>query len=137
MISAVSAQGEFRFMTVRGRIDSDRFLDFIKRLLHGMDRTVFLIVDGHPVHNEKKVARFIETVKDRFQFFFLPSYSPELNPHERVWNELKNNAIGKQSIFSPQHLRRAVISDWRFIQKTPTRVRSYFNNELIKYALQC
>jgi len=78
------------------------FMDFIKRLLHGSARTIFLIVDGHPVHKAKSVARYIETVKDRFQLFFLPPYSPELNPDERVWNDLKNNAVGRQSIQSPQ-----------------------------------
>ena len=70
--------------------------------IHGSARTIFLIVDGHPVHKAKSVARFIETVKDRFQIFFLPPYSPELNPDERVWNDLKNNAVGRQSVKSPQ-----------------------------------
>ena len=121
-------------MTVKGRVNAAQFMDFIKRLLHGSTRTIFLIVDGHPVHKAKSVARFIETVKDRFQIFFLPPYSPELNPDERVWNDLKNNAIGRQSIQSPQQLRTAVISHLRFIQKTPDRVRSYYNNEETKYA---
>jgi transposase len=89
MISAVSAQGEFRFMTVKGRIGAPLFIEFIKRLLHGMDRMVFLIVDGHPVHKAKSVKNFIETIKDRFALFYLPPYSPELNPDERVWNDLK------------------------------------------------
>lgn len=79
MISAVSAQGEFRFMVVRGRIGSAWFIDFIKRLLHGSQRMVFLIVDGHPAHKARSVAGFIETVKDRFRLFYLPPYSPELN----------------------------------------------------------
>ena len=134
LISAVSAQGEFRFMTVKGRVGAVQFIDFIKRLLHGSQRTVFLIVDGHPAHKAKMVARFIETVKDRFQLFILPPYSPELNPDERVWNDLKNNAVGKQSITTPQQLHKAVISHLRFIQKTPERVRSYYNNETTKYA---
>jgi transposase len=102
IISAVSTQGEFRFMTVKGRVTAAQFMDFIKRLLHGSARTIFLIVDGHPVHKAKSVTRFMETVKDRFQLFFLPPYSPELNPDERVWNDLKNNAVGRQSVKSPQ-----------------------------------
>lgn len=134
LISAVSAQGEFRFMTIKGQVGAVQFIDFIKRLLHGTQRTVFLIVDGHPAHKAKMVARFIETVKERFQLFLLPPYSPELNPDERVWNDLKNNAIGKQAITSPQQLQSAVISHLRFIQKTPDRVRSYYNNETTKYA---
>jgi transposase len=134
LISAVSAQGEFRFMTVRGRVGAAQFIEFIKRLSHGVGRMVFLIVDGHPAHKAKGVSRFIETVKDRFRLFFLPPYSPELNPDERVWNDLKNNAIGRQCINSPDQLHGAVISHLRFIQKSPNRVCSYFNNETTKYA---
>jgi transposase len=135
MISAVSAQGEFRFMTVKGRVGAPLFIEFIKRLLHGMERMVFLIVDGHPVHKAKSVKSFIESVKDRFRLFYLPPYSPELNPDERVWNDLKNNAIGKQAIVSRDQLHSAVISHLRFIQKSPDRVRSYYNGETTKYAV--
>jgi transposase len=134
MISAVSAQGEFRFMIVRGRVGAAQFINFLKRLLHGVERKVFLIVDGHPAHKAKMVTRFIETVKERFCLFFLPPYSPELNPDERVWNDLKNNAIGRQSITSPEQLHSAVVSHLRFIQKSPDRVCSYFNSETTKYA---
>jgi transposase len=134
LISAVSAQGEFRFMVLRGRVGAAQFIEFIKRLLHGMPCLVFLIVDGHPAHKAKMVTRFIETVKDRFRLFFLPPYSPELNPDEGVWNDLKNNAIGRQAIHSREHLHGAVISHLRFIQKSPDRVCSYFNSETTKYA---
>ena len=134
MISAVSAQGEFRFMVIRGRVNAARFIEFIKRLIHHTDRMIFLIVDGHPCHKAGKVAKYVETVKERFRLFFLPPYSPELNPDERVWNDLKNNSLGRQMITGPEQLHRAVVSHLRFIQKTPGRVRSYFNNTTTKYA---
>jgi transposase len=136
MISAVSAQGEFRFMVVRGRMGATRFVEFIKRLVHGSDRKIFLIVDGHPAHRARKVTKFIETkpLQDRFRLFFLPPYSPELNPDERVWNDLKNNAVGRNAITNPKQLHRAVVSHLRFIQKSPNRVQSYFNGETTKYA---
>jgi transposase len=122
LISAVSAQGEFRCMPIKGRVGAVQFIHFIKRLLHGIDRTVFLVVDGHPAHKAKMLNRFIETVEDRFQLFFLLPYSPELNPDERVWNDMKINAIGKEAITTPEQLRRSVISCLRFIQNAPRRV---------------
>lgn len=136
IISAVSAQGELRFMTVNGRIAAGPCIEFIKRLIHGTDRMIFLIMDGHPIHQAKRVARFIETesIKKRFRLFFLPPYSPELNPDERVWNDLKNNSIGRQVMAAPDQMHRAVISHLRRIQKSPERVRGYFNNEATKYA---
>lgn len=84
LISAVSAQGEFRFMTVKGRVGAKVFRAFLKRLCHNADRMIFLIVDGHPVHKANMVTRFVESMKDRLQLFFLPPCSPELNPAERV-----------------------------------------------------
>jgi len=134
LISVVSAQGEFRFMTVKGRVGAAVFLAFLKRLIHNAERMIFLIVDGHPAHKAKLVARFVESVKDRLQLFFLPPYSPELNPDERVWNDLKNNAIGRQAINSPKELHKAVLTHLRLVLKSPDRVRSYFQNETTKYA---
>jgi len=134
MISAVSAQGEFRFMTVRGRVNTAVFLTFIKRLLVGAETPVFLIVDGHPTHRAKSVSRYCETIKDRFRLFFLPPYAPELNPDERVWNDLKNNAVGRKVITTPEQMRAAVISHFRFLQKNPQRVKSFFNGATTKYA---
>lgn len=136
IISAVSAQGELRFMTVKGRIAAAQFIEFIKRLTHGTERMIFLIMDGHPIHKAKCVARFIETesMKKRVRLFFLPPYSPELNPDERVWNDLKNNSIGRQVMTTPAQMHRAVISHLRCIQKSPKRVRGYFNNEATTYA---
>jgi transposase len=134
LISAVSAQGELRFMTVKGRVGAAKFIEFLKRLIHNAERMIFLIVDGHPAHKAKCVARYVESVKDRLQLFLLPPYSPELNPDERVWNDLKNNAVGRKSIDSPKQLYKIVISHLRLIQKSPDRVRSYFQNETTKYA---
>jgi transposase len=134
LISAVSAQGEFRFMTVKGRVGAAKFIEFLKRLIHNAERMIFLIVDGHPAHKAKMVMRFIESVKHRLQLFFLPPYSPELNPDERVWNDLKNNAVGRKFINSPKELNKAVISHLRLVQKSPDRVRSYFQNETTRYA---
>lgn len=134
IMSAVAAQGEFRFMTVKGKVGAPQFIEFIARLLHGMSRMVFLIVDNHPVHRAKSVKAFAESVKGRFRLFYLPSYSPELNPDERVWNDLKNNAVGKHSFTSPEQLAKAVVGTLRSIQKSPARVRSYFNNENTRYA---
>ena len=134
MISAVSAQGEMRFMVVEGTVGAGRFIEFIRRLLHGEDGMIFLIVDGHPSHKAKSVSKYLESVKDRFRLFFLPPYSPELNPDERVWNDLKNNKLGRMVVTTAQELKDAVISQLRSIQRSVDRVRGYFNNETTRYA---
>jgi len=134
LISAVSAQGEFRFMITKGRVGAKVFVDFLKRLIYNATRPIFLIVDGHPAHKAVLVKKFVESLKGKLRLFYLPPYSPELNPDERVWNDLKNNAIGRKSISTPEVLKREVISHLRFIQKSPERVRAYFQNNTTQYA---
>jgi transposase len=133
-ISAVNPQGRFRFMCVDGRVNAGVFIDFLKRMIGSTERKVFLIVDGHPSHKAKKVRDFVESVSDRLKLFFLPPYSPELNPDEFVWNDLKNNSLGRKAIKGVGQLKREVISYLRFIQKTPERVRSYFMAPTTTYA---
>lgn len=134
IISAVSAQGEFRFMTVEGTVNAAVFITFLKRLIHNSERPIFLIVDGHPSHRAKTVAKFVESLEGRLRLFFLPPYSPELNPDEYVWNDLKNNTVGRQFVSGLDALKRAVIGFLRFLQKTPERVRSYFRTDFTNYA---
>ncbi len=126
MISAVSSRGAMRFMLVEGRLTSDVFISFLKRLLHNWPRPVFLIVDGHPVHKSAAVSRFVASTGGKLQLFHLPPYSPELNPDEQVWNHLKHHGVGRQTIAGPDHLKRMVLSNLRRMQKLPCLVRSFF-----------
>jgi len=134
LVSAVSAQGEFRFMVTKGKVGAKVFVEFLKRLLYKAERRIFLIVDGHPAHKAKMVKRFLAEHEGKLRLFFLPPYSPELNPDERVWNDLKNNNIGRKVITGPEELRRDVLNDLRSIQKSKERVRSYFHCETTRYA---
>lgn len=134
LISAVSAQGEFRFMTVKGRVNARVFIRFLKRLVHNADRPIFLIVDGHPSHKARMVQRFVESLDGFLRLFFLPPYSPELNPDECVWNDLKNNTVGRKAVASPRALTSTVVGFLRFLASAPDRVRGYFNNATTRYA---
>lgn len=134
LISAVSPQGEIRFMTVKGRVNAGVFIEFLKRLIHNAPGPIFLIVDGHPSHKAKKVGAFVEGTGGRLRLFFLPPYSPELNPDESVWNDLKNNVVGRQALRDLDSLTRSVIGFLRHLQKSPSRVRAYFNQATTRYA---
>ena len=134
MISAVSNSGHMKFMVINGRFNADVFIDFIKRLLAGSTKPIVLIVDGHPAHKAQKVQKFIKSVADKFRMFFLPPYSPDLNPDELVWNDLKTNIIGRKVAHSKKDLETMAISGLRKIQKTNGRVASYFKKESVAYA---
>ena len=102
MLSAISAKGELRFMTSRKRLSTALFIEFLRRLITNYPKKIFLVVDGLPAHKAKSVHRFVRKVKDRLRLFFLPPYSPEINPDELVWNDVKNHGIARTLIRAPQ-----------------------------------
>lgn len=134
IISAVSRRGDFRFMCVKGRVNASVFIEFLKRIIHDAKGKVFLIVDGHPTHKAVMVRKFVERWATKIRLFLLPPYSPELNPDEMVWNDLKNNHLGRKAVFCAEQLKTEVISFLRFLQKTPDRIRSYFQAPTTCYA---
>lgn len=74
-----------RFMLTRKAVTAGVFVEFLKRLLQGIKRPVFLIVGGYPVHRSVKVRKSVASTKGALQLFFLPPYSSELNPDEQAW----------------------------------------------------
>jgi transposase len=134
MISAITPRGQLRFMVTAKRIGASVFLEFLRRLIHGWKRPIFLIVDGHPTHKAKLVKAFVEGLKGRLRLFYLPPYSPELNPDEYVWNEVKSHGVGRSMITDVGDLRSSVESRLRYLQKNPAHVRTFFQSESTKYA---
>jgi transposase len=126
MISAISPKGSLRFMVVRGGVGARVFIEFLKRLMQGRRRRVFLIVDGHPSHRSKSARRYVDSLGGKLKLFFLPPYSPELNPDEFVWNDVKNNGVARTLVHDPSDLHRAVLGRLRYLQKRPKIVRSFF-----------
>ena len=136
LVSAISSKGSMRFMTVNGTMTADLFIEFLKRLLKNQNSPVFLIVDGHPVHRSAKVKAFVEATDGRLKLFQLPAYSPELNPDEQVWNQLKNHRIGKMFIKSLDDMVEKVGSAMRSIQRSPSLIMSFFQHRECRYAAE-
>lgn len=134
LVSAVSAKGGMRFMTVKGKMNAERFIEFLERLLKNQPNPVFLIVDGHPVHRSTQVKAYVADTEGRLKLFHLPAYSPELNPDEQVWNQLKNHRLGKMVIKSLDDMAEKVGSAMRSIQHSPTLIMSFFRHRDCCYA---
>ena len=134
MISAVTPKGRLRFSTFTGSMTAKVFLDFVKRLLHDEPNPVFLILDGHPVHRSKAVREFAQSSDGRLRLFFLPPYSPELNPDEWVWKNVKHDRIGKAGITSAEDLQNKAERALRRLQRLPALVCAFFSDPHIRYA---
>jgi len=96
MISAVTNRGRLNFMVFKERFCGPVFIQFLKRLVRQSERKVFVIVDGHAAHRSREVKRWLKANEHRIRLFFLPSYSPELNPDELVNQDVKTNALGRR-----------------------------------------
>jgi transposase len=134
MISAVSPKGHMRFMIIEGKVAAKQFCDFLRRLVFKAERPIFLILDGHPVHRSAKVKTLLDSLKGQLQLYFLPPYSPELNPDEWVWNDLKNNGIGRMAVTGPDDMKGKVVSYLKRMQRSPHLIRSFFLAPTTKYA---
>jgi transposase len=128
MVAAITPKGEMHFMIVKGTVNATIICDFLKRLMHGHQNKVFLIWDGHPTHKSKSVKNCIASFDERLEIFLLPSYSPDLNPIEQLWNHAKNNGVGRQPVNGPDQLKRAVINKLRSLQKLPKLILSFFKH---------
>ena len=133
LVSAVSPQGVLRFMVVDGRMTAVRFIAFLKRLLHNQTQPIFLIVDQHSSHRAKAVQEFVASTDGHLELFFLPPYSPELNPDELVWNHLKTHGVRKRLLQTPQELKRYVLGHMRSLQRTPALLRGFFKKPSLRY----
>ena len=134
MISAVSPKGQLRFMVVEGKVAAAQFCEFLRRLVYKAPRPIFLILDGHPVHRSARVKQLVTSLEGIIELFFLPPYSPELNPDENVWNELKNNGVGRMAVTGPDDLRRKVVDYLKQMQRFPALIRSFFLSPTTSYA---
>lgn len=133
MLSAVTAQGELRFMLHEGRVTAETFCEFLRRLVAGMERPIFLIVDGHSIHSAKKVQQLVVEYEGKLKIFLLPPYSPQLNPDEWVWNNVKQG-IAKQFISSREQLVEVTRAALCALQSMPKTIQGFFQDPDIRYA---
>ncbi len=110
------------------------YLRFLKRLIRSSKRKVFLIADCHPVHFRTTVQQWLEANSAQIEVFYLPSYSPQLNPVEYLNNDLKQQVHDKPPTRNLEELKYRVSSSLRRIQTLPERARNYFHHPDIAYA---
>ena len=133
MISAVTAQGLLRFSVFTGSCTAAVFIAFCKKLLDDTDGPVYLVVDGHPTHKAKATKDFVASTNGRLKLFVLPAYSPQLNPDEWVWKNVKHDRIGRSSVTSAEDLKSKAIGAPRRLQKLPALVRAFFADPNLRY----
>lgn len=133
MISAVTNKGGLRWMSYTSTMTQAKYILFLARLIQSEPRKVYFIADNLSVHHGRKVKEWATRNRKRIELFFIPSYSPELNPDEYLNRDLKSNVHQAKSPRSFKQLKANVNSFMRMLQKTPGRIMKYFNSTILTY----
>ena len=134
LISTVTNQGKVRFMVYRDTMNAKTLIRFLRRLIKDVGRKLFLVVDNLRVHHSKLVHAWLEQHREQIEVFYLPSYSPELNPDEYLNCDLKVGVHSGVPATSKSELAKKAVGHLRMLQKQPARVAKYFKHPKIAYA---
>ncbi len=85
------------------------------------------MVDGHSIHKAKRVSEYVASTHGRLELHFLPPYSPQLNPDEQVWKNVKER-VAKQKPLDKINLRRLIQAALESLQTLPEIVRGFFRH---------
>lgn len=103
-MSALRPKGRLVFLLHDKRITSIEVIDFLKQLLRQHPgRHIVVVMDQAKPHTSKMTKAFIAS-RSRLHVFYLPPYSPDWNPDEKVWNHLKNHELKAHRATNKQEL---------------------------------
>jgi len=133
MISAVSPRGKLHFSFLEGNTNAGNFIEYLKKLMHDIPGKIFLIVDGHSAHTAKVTRQFVADNPDRIKLFYLPPYSPELNPDEWVWKNIKHDHVGKMAARTKDEMRKGIERAVARLQSAVEIVTGFFADPDLRY----
>lgn len=135
MVSAITNKGKVRWMIVEGSINAERFIDFLERLVKDADRKVFLVLDNLKVHHSKPVSEWVVDQKGKIELFFLPAYSPDLNPDEHLNADVKYGVGSRTPVKTKENMKKNATEHMNMLEKMPERIVKYFEDPAISYAV--
>jgi transposase len=134
-IVGVSNTGLVRYQTYTSSMNCKLFIAFFKQLIKGAKgQKIFLVVDNLRVHHGILVKQWLVEHKREIEIFYLPPYSPDLNPEEYFNNLLKERLRSQAQAKDKEEFTGRVGSTLRSLQQSPEKIRAIFLNEKVKYA---
>jgi transposase len=133
-ISAISNEGRVRFMTYRGMLTAAVFLQFLQRLVSGAPRKILLIADQLRAHKTPEVAAWLADHAAQIEVFYLPAYSPQLNPVEYLNGDMKGTVNEAGLPDNRGALQSRIQSFMKKLVGVPAHVISYFLHPWTEYA---
>jgi transposase len=125
-MSAISKSGSLLFRLWDKRIASEEVIHFLRQMLkHHSRRHLVIVMDQARPHTSKKTKAFIDEQK-RLHVFYLPKYSPDWNPDEKVWNHLKHQELKGHQATTKAEIKQLARKKLRKMAKNPRQMRGIF-----------
>jgi transposase len=124
--SAISRSGHLVFRLLDKRIASGEVIEFLAQMLrHHPTRHLVVVMDQAPPHTSKKTRAWIGG-QSRLHVFYLPKYSPDWNPDEKVWNHLKHQELAGHQAKSKAELQQLTRRKLQSMARRPDLMRGIF-----------
>lgn len=124
--SAISRNGQLLFRLVDKRIASKEVIEFLDQMLrHHPRRHLIVVMDQAPPHTSKKTKAWIDD-QPRLHVFYLPKYSPDWNPDEKVWNHLKTQELTSHQAKNKDELKQMTLRKLKSMARRPKLMRGIF-----------
>ena len=125
--SAISPAGRMVFRIENGTIRAEEHIEFLKQIIkHHEKRKIIVVEDNARPHIAKEVKDFVHENKNKIAVYYLPTYSPDLNPDEKVWKYLKNVKLKAHQARNKKEFKPLVKAKMQSIQMTPSTIKSFF-----------
>ena len=116
-----------------GSCNGTVFVEFLKKLMHDAPGPVFPVLDNVSFHKSPVVKNYVTSLEGRLKLFFLPGYSPQLNPDEWVWKNVKTRRHQTQGIQRGSELFGIATRALERLQRLPETVRGFFRDPALAY----
>lgn len=132
--AAIGSQGEFVYTLNDQSYTGAKIVEFLKELLTQCSQPITLVWDGASVHFCKAVQTFLGTLpKGRLKLVRQPSYSPELNASEQLWNYAKNVDLKNQVFKSVAALKKEVKNTLNKFHNRADTIRQFFKHPQVAF----
>lgn len=122
--------GQFFYHGLTGKFNSDSYIAFLIQVLEQTAAPIFLVQDGARYHTSQATYQFFASHADRLTVFQLPSYSPDYNPIEFLWRNVKQVATHLKYFPTFEALMTAVEDTLTDCQAHPEQVKRLFGRYL-------
>jgi transposase len=91
------------------------------------------VLDNVSFHKAPIVKDYVASLEGQLKLFFLPGYSPQLNPDEWVWKNVKHDDIKRRGLQRGSELFGIATRTLERLQRLPETIRGFFRDPALAY----